>query len=148
MAEYIGGLFQGTLSLIPMPDPRRMAAYCKPFTTVAHSTCQPTSVRGPAAALPAGHPIPSKVGDPSPIRYVVYVIKENRTYDQVFGDMPQGNGEPNLCLFPETITPNHHALVREFVLLDNFYVDSEVSAHGHEWSMGRRPPTSSNESGR
>ncbi len=137
MREYIGGLFQGTLSLIPMPDPRRMAAYsqtvydCSPL-----KRGEPTSVRGPAAALPAGHPIPSKVGDPSPIRYVVYVIKENRTYDQVFGDMPQGNGEPNLCLFPETITPNHHALVREFVLLDNFYVDSEVSADGHEWSMG------------
>ena len=69
-------------------------------------------------------------------RYVVYVIKENRTYDQVFGDMHEGNGEPNLCLFPEAVTPNHHALAREFVLLDNFYVDSEVSADGHEWSMG------------
>ena len=49
---------------------------------------------------------------------------------------PQGNGEPSLCLFPEKITPNHHALAREFVLLDNFYVESEVSADGHEWSMG------------
>ncbi len=120
-----------------MPDPRRMAAYsqtvydCSPL-----KRGEPASVRGPVGALPAGHPIPSKVGDPSPIRYVIYVIKENRTYDQVFGDMPQGNGEPNLCLFPEAITPNHHALVREFVLLDNFYVDSEVSADGHEWSMG------------
>ena len=63
-------------------------------------------------------------------------IKENRTYDQVFGDMKQGNGDPNLCLFPESVTPNHHALVSEFVLLDNFYVESEVSADGHEWTMG------------
>jgi sugar lactone lactonase YvrE len=133
--QYIGGLFQGTLSIIPMPDARRMAAFsrtvyeCSPLRRG-----DPTGVRG---APPApGHPIPARVGEPSPIKYVVYVIKENRTYDQVFGDMPQGNGEPSICLFPEAITPNHHALAREFVLLDNFYVDGEVSADGHEWSMG------------
>ncbi len=133
--EYVGGLFPGTLSTIPMPDARRMAAYsqavyeCSPLRRG-----DPSAVRGAPTA--PGHPIPAKVGDPSPIKYVVYVIKENRTYDQVFGDMPEGNGEPNICLFPEAVTPNHHALAREFVLLDNFYVDSEVSADGHEWSMG------------
>ncbi|MHB1559782.1 MAG: bifunctional YncE family protein/alkaline phosphatase family protein [Isosphaeraceae bacterium] len=133
--EYVGRLFPGTLSTIPMPDSRRMAAYsqtvyqCSPLRRG-----DPLAVRG---APPApGNPIPAKLGDPSPIKHVVYVIKENRTYDQVFGDMPQGNGDPNICLFPEAVTPNHHALVREFVLLDNFYVDSEVSADGHEWSMG------------
>src|SRR5262249_55983158 len=62
--------------------------------------------------------------------------KENRTYDQVFGDMKEGNGDPNLCLFPEAITPNHHKIAREFVLLDNTYVDGEVSEDGHQWSMG------------
>lgn len=72
----------------------------------------------------------------NPIRYCIYIIKENRTYDQVFGDLPEGNGDPKLCLFPERVTPNHHELAREFVLLDNFYVDAEVSADGHEWSMG------------
>ena len=118
-----------------MPAPRQMAAYsqtvyeCSPL-----KRGDPTAVTGAAPA--PGNPIPSKVGEPSPIRYVVYVIKENRTYDQVFGDMKQGNGDPNLCLFPEAITPNHHALVSEFVLLDNFYVESEVSADGHEWTMG------------
>ena len=133
--EYIGGLFQGTLSTIPMPTARQMAAYsqtvyeCSPV-----KRGEPASVRGPQPV--AGHPIPAKVGDPSPIKYVVYIVKENRTYDQVFGDMKEGNGEPSLCLFPEAITPNHHALAREFVLLDNFYVESEVSADGHEWSMG------------
>ena len=90
---------------------------------------------GPAPA-PAGSPVPAKVGDPSPIKYCLYILKENRTYDQVLGDLPQGNGDPSLCLFPEAVTPNHHALAREFVLLDNFYVESEVSADGHEWSMG------------
>jgi YVTN family beta-propeller protein len=133
--EYIGGLFQGTLSRLPMPAAAQMVAYsrtvyeCSPFRQG-----DPTAVRG---APPApGHPIPAKVGEPSPIRYVVYIIKENRTYDQVFGDLPEGNGEPAICLFPDAVTPNHHALAREFVLLDNFYVDSEVSADGHEWSMG------------
>ncbi|TSA19483.1 hypothetical protein D4R75_09175, partial [bacterium] len=79
--------------------------------------------------------IPKKVGQPSPIKHVFYIIKENRTYDQVFGDMPEGNGDSSLCLFGETVTPNHHKLAREFVLMDNFYVNSEVSADGHNWSM-------------
>jgi hypothetical protein len=67
---------------------------------------------------------------------VIYVIKENRTYDQVLGDMPQGNGDPSLVLFGPDTTPNHHALAKEFVLFDNFYADAEVSADGHNWSMG------------
>ena len=133
--QYIGGLFTGTLSTIAMPTPKQMAAYsrtvyeCSPL-----KRDDPGAVTGPAPE--ADNPIPRKAGDPSPITHCVYIIKENRTYDQVFGDVKQGNGEPSLCLFPEKITPNHHALVREFVLLDNFYVDAEVSADGHEWSMG------------
>lgn len=127
--DYIGGLFQGTLSTLPLPGPKEMSAYTR--TVYACSPLHDDSVKPPADC-----PIPAKVGDPSPIRYCVYIIKENRTYDQVFGDMPEGNGEPSLCLFPEKVTPNHHALAREFVLLDNFYVDGEVSADGHEWTMG------------
>jgi hypothetical protein len=76
------------------------------------------------------------VGDSSPIKYVLYIIKENRTYDQILGDLPQGNGDPSLTLFPRKVTPNHHKIAEEFVLLDNFYVESEVSADGHEWTMG------------
>src|SRR5262249_5527908 len=71
-----------------------------------------------------------------PIKHCIYIIKENRTYDQVFGDIKEGNGDPSLCLFPEKVTPNHHKLAREFVLLDNFYVEGEVSADGHQWTMG------------
>jgi hypothetical protein len=75
-----------------------------------------------------------KVGDPSPIKYVFYLIKENRTYDQVLGDMNEGNGDTSLVLFGERITPNQHKLAREFVLFDNLYADGEVSADGHNWS--------------
>jgi hypothetical protein len=84
----------------------------------------------------AGNPVPMKVGERSPIRYIFYVIKENRTYDQVLGDMPEGNGDPDFVLFGEKITPNQHAIAREFVLLDNFFVNGEVSADGHSWTMG------------
>jgi hypothetical protein len=87
------------------------------------------------AGREADNPIPAKVGDPSPLKHCFYIIKENRTYDQVFGDLPQGNGDPNLCIFPEKVTPNIHALATQYVLLDNFYVESEVSADGHEWTM-------------
>ena len=133
--EYIAGLFQGTLSILPAPGPKAMAGYSKTvYECSPLNRANPLAVTGPDPEK--GNPIPAKVGDPSPITHCVYIIKENRTYDQVFGDMPGGNGEPSLCLFPEKVTPNHHALARDFVLLDNFYVDGEVSADGHEWTMG------------
>ena len=78
--------------------------------------------------------IPTKVGDPSPIKYVIYIIKENRTYDQVLGDLPKGNGDPSLTLFGEQVTPNHHKLATQFVQLDNLYCNGHVSADGHPWS--------------
>ena len=131
--EYIGGLFKGTVSAIPMPTPAAMAEHSK----VAYQ-CSPLNKDNLPKTddVAADNPIPKKVGDSSPIKHVIYIVKENRTYDQVFGDVPQGNGSPELCLFPEAITPNHHKLAKEFVLLDNTYVDGEVSADGHEWTMG------------
>ncbi|HEV7620849.1 MAG TPA: alkaline phosphatase family protein, partial [Flavisolibacter sp.] len=84
----------------------------------------------------AGNPIPLNTWGKSPVKYVFYIIKENRTYDQVLGDVKEGNGDSSLVLFGEHITPNQHALVRQFVLLDNFYADAEVSADGHNWSLG------------
>ena len=80
-----------------------------------------------------GHPIPMSAGQPSPIRHVFYIIKENRTYDQLFGDLPQGNGDPSLVQFGRDVAPNHHALAEEFVLLDNFYTPADQSALGHRW---------------
>ncbi len=93
------------------------------------------TILAPASA-PVGSPIPQKVGGPSPIKHVFYIIRENRTYDQILGDLEKGNGDPGLCLFGEDVTPNAHAIAREFVVLDNFYVDAEVSYDGHAYSTG------------
>ncbi|MEW6238858.1 MAG: alkaline phosphatase family protein [Candidatus Omnitrophota bacterium] len=79
-------------------------------------------------------PVPERHGEPSLFDHVVYIIKENRTYDQVLGDLPQGNGEPSLVHFGREITPNHHALAEEFVLFDNFYCSGVLSADGHQWT--------------
>jgi len=79
-------------------------------------------------------PVPERIGEPSVFKHVVYVIKENRTYDQVLGDIPEGNGDPALCIFGEEVTPNQHKLAREFVLLDNTYCSGILSADGHQWS--------------
>ena len=134
--DYIGRLFDGTVSFIDLPtDDEAFAAQMAAWTAEAYR-CVPEAPSEEALASLEGHPIPRSKSDASPITHVIYVVKENRTYDQIFGDMPEGRGDPTLCLFPEKVTPNHHALAREFVLLDNFYVESEVSADGHEWSMG------------
>ncbi|MFD1469327.1 bifunctional YncE family protein/alkaline phosphatase family protein [Hymenobacter caeli] len=129
--QYIGGLFKGTLSFIPAPDAARLKAY----TRQVYANTPFTPALAKEALGEAGNPVPRRAGQASPIKHVFYVIKENRTYDQVLGDMKAGNGDSTLCLFPERVTPNHHALAREFVLLDNFYVNAEVSADGHNWSM-------------
>ena len=78
--------------------------------------------------------VPASVGAGSPIRHILYIIKENRTYDQVFGDMSRGNGDSRLTIFGRKVTPNQHALADQYVLLDNLYCDGEVSEDGHSWS--------------
>jgi YVTN family beta-propeller protein len=78
-------------------------------------------------------PVPQRHGEPSVFKHVLYIIKENRTYDQVLGDMKEGNGDANLVLFGEKVTPNHHALARQFTLFDNFYCSGVLSADGHSW---------------
>ena len=87
------------------------------------------------------NPIPMHVGQASPIKHVFYIIKENRTYDQVFGDLPQGNGDPSLVQFGRDVTPNGHALAEQFVLLDNYYGPGDQSALGHRWCLQAYPST-------
>ncbi|MEI6668735.1 MAG: cytochrome D1 domain-containing protein [Acidobacteriota bacterium] len=131
--QFSGAMLQGSLSIVPVPDQAALQAMTKivygltPFTSA--------SILSPASA-PAASPIPRKVGEASPIKHVFYIIRENRTYDQILGDLERGNGDPNLTLFGEEVTPNAHALAREFVVLDNFYVDAQVSYDGHAFSTG------------
>jgi YVTN family beta-propeller protein len=134
-SQYIGGLMKGTLSLVDLPTKDQFTQQMAAWTA---DVLKCTPLRADAAVgakRPEGNPIPARPGDSSPIKHCIYIVKENRTYDQVFGDIAEGNGDANLCLFPERVTPNLHRLVRQFVLLDNFYADAEVSADGHEWSM-------------
>ncbi len=136
--QYIGTMLSGTLSFFKFPGGGKLAAYTK--EVYANTPYHPSELK--RVAYDPNNPIPDKVGGNSPtygrtvspIKYVFYFIKENRTYDQVFGDMKRGNGDPSLVMFGEKITPNIHALARDYVLLDNLYANAEVSADGHNWS--------------
>jgi YVTN family beta-propeller protein len=122
----------GSVSLIPMPDGEALKKYTE---TVNANNRLGYSLAGLEKPRPDAKPVPvpERHGEPSVFEHVIYVIKENRTYDQVLGDMKEGNGDPNLCIFGEEVTPNHHKLAREFVLLDNFYCSGVLSADGHSW---------------
>jgi YVTN family beta-propeller protein len=128
---YIGTTLSGALSVVPVPTTDKQLAE---YTAVVYRNCPYSD------ELLAGVPdkrktaIPTRVGDPSPIKYVIYIIRENRTYDQVFGDVKGGNGDPSLVMFGEQVTPNAHKLAREYVLLDNLYCNGQVSRDGHPWS--------------
>ncbi len=131
--RYTGNMFQGTISIVPMPDRAALATMTRRVLVL---TPYKDVTRLAPADAPIGNPIPRRVGGSSPIKHVFYVIRENRTYDQVLGDLARGNGDPSLTLFGEEVTPNAHAIAREFTLFDNFYVDAEVSYDGHAFSMG------------
>jgi YVTN family beta-propeller protein len=127
---YIGTTLSGALSIVPIPDEKELAKY----TETVYRNCPYSDKLLTDAPHPEKTAIPTKVGEPSPIKHVLYIIKENRTYDQVFGDIERGNGDPALVMFGREVTPNHHKLAEEFVLLDNLYCNGHVSADGHPWS--------------
>lgn len=79
-------------------------------------------------------PVPERIGEPSLFKHVIYIIKENKTYDQVFGDIRKGRGDSRLCIFGDSITPNQHKLATDFCLLDNYYASGKSSAEGHLWT--------------
>jgi YVTN family beta-propeller protein len=127
---YIGTTLSGALSIVDMPGEKQLARY----TDQVYRNCPYSDKLLSAAPSSRKTAIPARVGDASPIKYVLYIIKENRTYDQVFSDIPRGNRDESLLMFGEQITPNHHKLANEFVLLDNLYCNGHVSADGHPWS--------------
>ncbi|WP_165246372.1 bifunctional YncE family protein/alkaline phosphatase family protein [Paludisphaera soli] len=127
---HIGTTLSGALSIVPIPDEKQLATY----TEQVYKNCPYSDELLSDAPYAGKTAIPTKVGDPSPIKHVIYIIKENRTYDQVFGDIEKGNGDPSLVMFGREVTPNHHKLAEEFVLLDNLYCNGQVSRDGHPWS--------------
>jgi YVTN family beta-propeller protein len=128
--QYIAALLVGSVSAIPTPDAAALGDDTR--RVLANSPYRDALLtRQP---WPRRSPIPRSASERSPIRHVVYIIRENRTYDQVLGDDARGNGDAGLAIFGDTITPNAHALARQFVLFDNFYVNGDVSANGHMWS--------------
>jgi YVTN family beta-propeller protein len=125
--------FFGSVSLVPLPREQELPA----LSSLVYKNYRRDRIAAALAeARPAqpARPVPERIGEPSTIKHVVYMIKENRTYDQVFGDLPEGKGDPSLCIFGKGITPNQHQLVRDFVLLDNTYCCGILSADGHQWS--------------
>jgi len=125
--------YHGTLSLVPVPKLRELPALTRRVLDNYRYPLLKEASR-PARTNEPPRPIPERAGEPSVFEHVVYIIKENRTYDQVLGDIPEGNGDPSLCIFGDRITPNQHKMVREFVLLDNTYCSGILSADGHQWS--------------
>jgi YVTN family beta-propeller protein len=125
--------YQGTLSMVRVPAAAELASHTR---TALNNLRYPLLAEAKLPARPdqPARPVPERVGEPSVFKHVVYIIKENRTYDQVLGDMREGNGDSRLCMFGERITPNHHKLAREFVLLDNTYCSGILSADGHQWT--------------
>jgi DNA-binding beta-propeller fold protein YncE len=125
-----GNNLTGLLSFVDTPDRAKLSEYTKQVienSPYRDELLAKTNFNGATV-------IPTEAGKRSPIEHVLYIIKENRTYDQVFGDLPQGNGDPSLVLFGRNVTPNHHAIAEQFVLLDNLYCNGEVSQDGHPWS--------------
>jgi YVTN family beta-propeller protein len=122
--QYVATMQTGTASWLDPFDDAQLNEYTR--TVYANSPYRDSR-------LDEANPLPA-------IRHVIYIVKENRTYDQVLGDMKEGNGDASLVLFGENVSPNHHKLAREFVLLDNFYVNADVNADGHHWSTAAIAP--------
>jgi YVTN family beta-propeller protein len=124
---------RGTLQRVPVPTRRELAALTQRVLADARVPETLRSLeRSEADAEPV--PVPAVAGQPSVFEHVVYIVKENRTYDQVFGDLPKGNGDPSLCIYGEEVTPNQHAMAKRWATLDNFYCNGVLSADGHSWA--------------
>jgi YVTN family beta-propeller protein len=122
-----------SVSVIRVPDEKFLKAYTDTVIAVNDLARATQALEKPRKGIPP-KPVPDRIGEPSVFKHVVYIIKENRTYDQVLGDMKQGDGDSALCIYGKAITPNTHKLCEEFILLDNFLVSGKCSAEGHQWT--------------
>jgi len=131
--EFNTKQYAGSLSLVLLPSKKELAAFTQTALANLRYPLLAQAKLPPRADQPA-RPVPERAGEPGVFQHVVYIIKENRTYDQVLGDVKEGNGNADLCTFGERVTPNQHKLVRDFVLLDNTYCCGILSADGHQWT--------------
>ena len=129
---------RGTVHIIPVPDHDELSRYSIAVAEDNHMAlrsellpAEETHQEPNRAAKP--QPVPNRPGEPSTIDHVVYIVKENRSYDQYFGSLGKGNGDPGLNQYGDDIIPNQRRLARQFVLLDNFYANGGNSADGHQW---------------
>jgi YVTN family beta-propeller protein len=130
---YNSHRMKATISVIPVRGAKELKAYTD--TVIAlNDLSRALSAREEPRKGVAPKPVPDRIGEPSVFKHVLYIIKENRTYDQILGDMKQGDGDPALCIYGEQITPNHHKLAEEYILLDRFHVSGKCSAEGHQWT--------------
>ncbi|MGI8612738.1 MAG: bifunctional YncE family protein/alkaline phosphatase family protein, partial [Nocardioidaceae bacterium] len=133
-AQYVGSMIVGTLSRIPVPRGTQRLAELSQRVVQLNGFDERNKVR--TAGTQTSSVVPTRVGESSPIKHVIYIVKENRTYDQEFGSLGKGNGAPRINLFGHESAPNARALQRRFVTLDNFYANAEVSTQGWNWSVG------------
>ncbi|UZJ78646.1 bifunctional YncE family protein/alkaline phosphatase family protein [Fictibacillus sp. KU28468] len=134
--QWLGNMINGSLSILNVPDEEQLKKYSDQTNKNNNvSQASKNSWWDMNKDNSEAFPIPRYPGQgKSPIKHVIYVIKENQTYDQVFGDAENTNGDPSLAIYGKDVTPNHHKLAKQFVTLDNFYADAEVSADGHNWT--------------
>lgn len=135
---YIVTLLKGTLAKVALGGSKELDSYTR---TVLQASAYKVGVAVKPRGAKSNNPIPMELGDPSPIEHVLYIIKENRTYDQLFGDLkkdgkPYGDGDPNMTLFGEDVAPNHRRLAMDYVLMDRLFASGEVSVDGHHWTNG------------
>ena len=130
---YNSHKMMASISVIRIPGSKDLKAYTDTVIAVNNLSRATIAREKPRESIQP-KPVPERIGEPSLFKHVVYIIKENRTYDQVLGDMKQGDGDPGLCIYGSEITPNTHKLSEEFMLLDNFYVSGKCSAEGHQWT--------------
>jgi len=123
----------GSVSIIPAPNDRELKGYTKKVREQSLIFRLAMTNQGPRRHA-APRPVPERIGEPSVFKHVVYIIKENKTYDQVYGDLAQGRGAPELCIYGDSVTPNQHRLASTFSLLDNYYAAGKCSAEGHQWA--------------
>jgi len=124
---------EATVSIIPIPDKNTLKSYTSRVETANMVFRSKLSQRLPRKGI-APKPVPERIGEPSVFKHVVYIIKENKTYDQVLGDMKEGDGMSSLCIYGNEVTPNQHKLAKDFLLLDNYYASGKCSAEGHSWT--------------